>query len=176
MILQQPIGINSGSGIGTNKRKLGNEPQEPGGRGNVSGVIQTGSWGCSTGELWPWFRKCYFPRALTTTRSTIKIKRPAAPTAAAVSSPEIDAAIVRLESISIMMKRTMIPRGVRIMLMIVPVPLAIYNTSPVTRRMGSWIKKTFFPGVWQNWAFKISSPIALRYCILVFKILYRLSA
>lgn len=83
------------------------------------------------------FQADYFPRALITTRSTITTRSPADETAAAVSSPEIAVAIVSPESTSMMMNSTMIPSGVRMMLMIVPppapLPLGMLPTSPAQR-------------------------------------------
>ena len=60
------------------------------------------------------------------------INRPEAPTAAAVSSPEIEDAIVNPARTNIMIRRIMIPNGVLIMLMIEPEPFAITNTSQKT--------------------------------------------
>lgn len=48
------------------------------------------------------------------------MSNPADPTAAAVSSPEMAEAIVKPERTSMMMKSMIIPRGVLIMLIIVP--------------------------------------------------------
>ena len=59
------------------------------------------------------------------------INRPEAPTAAAVSSPDIDEAIVNPARTSMIINRIMIPSGVLIMLMIEPE--AITNTSPKTK-------------------------------------------
>lgn len=63
--------------------------------------------------------------------------RPALETAAAVSSPEIAEAIVSPESTSMMMNRTMMPSGVRIMPMMVPEPdpLPIFQDLP-SHRLG----------------------------------------
>jgi len=60
-------------------------------------------------------------------------RRPADDTAAAVSSPDIAEAIVSPARTNMMTKSTMIPRGVLIMLMIVPELLAflpIVHTPP----------------------------------------------
>ena len=72
----------------------------------------------------------YFPSALITTSNTMTTKSPAEETAAAVSSPDIAAATVSPERTNMIMKRTMIPKGVRMMPIIEPDPLAIQHTPP----------------------------------------------
>jgi len=62
----------------------------------------------------------YFPRAAITVSKTMTTKRPADETAAAVSSPEIAEAMLSPARTSMMMNSTMMPRGVLIMLIIVP--------------------------------------------------------
>lgn len=71
-----------------------------------------------------------------TTKSTITTNRPAELTAAAVSSPEIAEAILKPERTSMIMNRTIMPRGVLIMLRIVPPEAPFFGmftyTSPKT--------------------------------------------
>lgn len=66
-------------------------------------------------------RAHYFPKTPITTRSTINVNSPALETAAAVSCPEIAEATESPARTSIIMNKTMMPRGVLMMLMIEPV-------------------------------------------------------
>lgn len=76
-----------------------------------------------------------------TVKSTMSTSNPAEETAAAVSSPEMAEATVNPDSTSMMMKSTIIPNGVFIMLMIVPVadppPLGNFHLSSQRRLKGS---------------------------------------
>lgn len=73
-------------------------------------------------------------------------RSPAAETAAAVSAPLIALAMVKPESTSMMMNRMMMPRGVRIMLIMLPVELEpLPNLSnllkDIVRGSYAWIEK-----------------------------------
>ena len=110
---------------------MGDELQEPRWEPDwlMPHCAQPGSWRCCAYfDLWGY----YLPSALTTTKSTTIINRPEAPTAAAVSSPEIDDAIVSPARTNMIIRSIITPRGVLIMLMIEPEPLDITNTSPKT--------------------------------------------
>ena len=75
----------------------------------------------------------YAPIAAITTSKTMTTSKPADETAAAVSSPEIEAAIVMPDRTSMIMKRIIIPRGVRMMLMMLPPPLPFPMIPPPQR-------------------------------------------
>lgn len=85
------------------------------------------------------------PSTAITVRSTITTRSPALETAAAVSSPLMADAMVRPERTSMMMKSTMIPKGVLIMPMIVPAALGIVQTPPPNTTMGELEAETKNP-------------------------------
>lgn len=91
----------------------------------------------------------HFPRAPITTSKTMTTRSPADETAAAVSSPDMAEATVSPARTNMMMKSTMIPRGVLIMLIIVPEFLAIVHTPPpkTEGRMGKPKSPQEFDGI-----------------------------
>lgn len=84
----------------------------------------------------------YFPSTAMTVSKTMTTRRPADETAAAVSSPDMAEAMLRPARTNMMMKSTMIPRGVLIVFIIVPDALRGMVTHTSSKDIGRIEHKT----------------------------------